>query len=70
MQRTQREMEALHREYCEAMQSLYGEYQQRRQALDAAEKARSCMLLRLELMLCSGVVAEAHQWPATRRLGL
>ena len=33
-------MAALHREYCEAMQGLYGEYQERRQALDAAKQVR------------------------------
>jgi len=38
LQRTQREMEALHKEYCEAMQGLYGEYQERRQGLDAAKQ--------------------------------
>ena len=38
LQRTQMEMEALHREYRNAMQGLYGEYQEQRQALDAAKQ--------------------------------
>ena len=40
LQRTQREMEELHKEYREAMQKLYGDYQRQRQALDAAKQVR------------------------------